>query len=572
MTRKYFNSELSRLKELAAEFAAANPALAPLLNGPLADPDVERFLDAVAYQNCLLDRKLGVDFPELIQKLANLILPHFLRPVPATTIVAFTPEPARGQTVKIPAGTQLASTPVDGTTCRFTTTCALDVHPMELVDVVSIQTSVRAAEIRLMFTVHGCDLSRWRPESLRFFLADDHAVATDLYVLLSRYTTGIVVAAGDGGASVTLPPGHLKPAGFDENEALIPYPPHAFPGYRLLQEYFNVPEKFLFFELTGLERWEHRGDGCHFSVCLHLDGLPSGLPRIGRSSFVLHAVPAINIFSHAADPVHIDHRDCHYLVRPSGPNSSKHQILSVDRVTGFSRETGLERSYSAFELFSSDRLETPVYHVWMEKSPVCSGYEIFLNVAFPEGNSFPDAETLSIALTCTNGSLPGSLRIGDICRPVFGFPEGISFSNITPVNPGVPAPVGPELLWRLTCHLYLNQMSLASAENLQTLLKLYVFQENTAGNPVTANLKRIAGIEEVSVVPGEYLVSGVAMRGSEISLKVRQDCFAGAGDLYLFGCILDRFLAEYSSINFFTRLTMKELLRGECTQWPSRQG
>lgn len=571
MTRKYFNSELSRLKELAAEFAAANPALAPLLNGPLADPDVERFLDAVVYQNCLLDRKLDVDFPELIQKLANLILPHFLRPFPATTIVAFTPEPSRGQTATIPAGTQLDSTPVDGTACRFTTTCDLDVHPVELVDVVSIHTSIRAAEIRLMFTVQGCDLSRWRPESLRFFLADDRAVATDLYVLLSRYTTGIVVAAGDGGASMTLPPGHLKPAGFDENEALLPYPPHAFLGYRLLQEYFNAPEKFLFFELTGLERWEHRGDGCHFSVCLHLDGLPAGLPRIGRSSFVLHAVPAINIFSHAADPVHIDHRDCRYLVRPSGPNSSKHQILSVDRVTGFSRETGLERSYSAFELFSSDRLETPVYHTWMEKSPVCSGYEIFLNVAFPEGNSFPDAETLSIALTCTNGSLPGSLRIGDICRPVFGFPEGISFSNITPVNPGVPAPVGPELLWRLTCHLYLNQMSLASAENLQTLLKLYVFQENTTGNPVTANLKRIAGIEEVSVVPGEYLVSGVAMRGSEISLKVRQDCFAGAGDLYLFGCILDRFLAEYSSINFFTRLTVKELLRGECTLWPMRQ-
>lgn len=186
MTRKYFNSELSRLKELAAEFAAANPALAPLLNGPLADPDVERFLDALVYQNCLLDRKLGVDFPELIQKLANLILPHFLRPVPATTIVAFTSEPSRGQSVTVPAGTQLASTPVDGTSCRFTTTCDLDVHPVELVDVVSEQTSVRAAEIRLMFTVHGHNLSQWRPESLRFFLADDHAVATELYILLSR--------------------------------------------------------------------------------------------------------------------------------------------------------------------------------------------------------------------------------------------------------------------------------------------------------------------------------------------------------------------------------------------------
>jgi type VI secretion system protein ImpG len=571
LTRRYFNSELSRLKELAAEFAAANPALAPLLNGPLADPDVERFLDAVVYQNCLLDRKLGVDFPELIQKLANLILPHFLRPVPATTIVAFTPVPSRGQSVTVPAGTQLASTPVDGTSCRFTTTCDLDVHPVELVDVVSIQTSVRAAEIRLMFTVHGRDLSQWRPESLRFFLADDRAVATELYILLSRYTTGIVVEAGDGGASVTLPPGHLKPAGIEENEALIPYPPHAFPGYRLLQEYFNAPEKFLFFELTGLERWEHRGDGCQFTIRFQLDGLPSGLPRIGRGSFVLHAVPVINIFSHAADPVHIDHRASRYLVSPSGPNSSKHQIVSVDRVTGFSRETGLERSYAAFELFSSDRLETPVYNTWLEKSPVRTGYEIFLNVAFPEGNHFPDAETLSIALTCTNGTLPDSLRIGDICRPISGLPEGVSFSNITPVNPGVPPPVGPELLWRLTCHLYLNQMSLASAENLQTLLKLYVFQENTSGTPVTANLKRIAGIEEISVAPGECLVSGVAMRGSEILLKVRQDCFAGAGDLYLFGCVLDRFLAGYASLNYFTRLTMKELLRGERTLWPMRQ-
>jgi type VI secretion system protein ImpG len=169
---------------------------------------LERFLDAVVYQNCLLDRKLGVDFPELIQKLANLILPHFLRPVPATTIVAFTPAPSRGQSVTVPAGTQLASTPVDGTSCRFTTTYDLDVHPLELVDVVSIQTSVRAAEIRLMFTVHGCDLSQWRPESLRFFLADDRAVDAELYVLLSRYITGIVVAVGDGGASVTLTPGH----------------------------------------------------------------------------------------------------------------------------------------------------------------------------------------------------------------------------------------------------------------------------------------------------------------------------------------------------------------------------
>ena len=571
MAKNSFHLELSRLRELAASFAEANPALAPLLNSSMPDPDVERLLDAVAHQNSLLDRKLGVDFPELVQKLANLMLPHYLRPIPATTIVSFTPQPSLGRTTRIPAGSQIASTPVDGTPCQFTTSCDLDVQPVELLDIASKQISVRAAEIRMTFTLQGLSLSQWQPGRLRFFLSGDRAVAMELYALFCRNIIGIVVSAADGGACVTLPPGHLNPSGFEENEALIPYQPHAFPGYRLLQEYFNAPEKFLFFELTGLECWEQRGDGSQFTVCLQFDGLTSGLPRIGLDSFVLNAVPAINIFSHEADPVHIDHRASRYQVRPSSPGTSGYQILSIDRVTGFSRETGQERRYAAFELFSSEMLGMPIYHSCLEKSTVRPGSDVFLSVAYPEGSCFPTAETLSIGLTCTNGTLPEKLRIGDISHPISGISENVSVRNITPVHPGVPPPMGSELLWRLTCHLYLNHMSLASARNLTRLLTLYAYQEDSSGVSVTANLKRIDGIEEVSVVPGESLVSGVTLMGSEIHLKVRQDCFAGAGDLYLFGCILDRFLAKYSSINYFTRLSMTELLRGELTQWPMRQ-
>jgi type VI secretion system protein ImpG len=571
LTRKLFHIELSRLKELAAEFADANPALAPLLSGPMTDPDVERLLEAVAFQNGLLGRKLGVDFPELIQKLAQLILPHYLRPVPANTIIAFTPKPSLGQSVTVPAGTQLASAPVDGTSCRFTTTCDLEIHPLELTDAAIVQTSDRAAEIRLSFTLHGLSLSQWRPQSLRLFLAGDRASATELYQLLSLHVTRIVLAPMPGGTAASIPPACLKLAGFDEREALLPYPPHAFPGYRLLQEYFNVPEKFLFFELTGWERWTQRGDGGQFTASFELDGLPSGLPRISRASFVLYAVPAVNIFSHDADPVHIDHHTSRYLIRPSGPNPSHYQIFSVDRVTGFSRETGRERCYAPFELFHDESPEDPIYHVNLEQSPVRAGFDVHLSVAFPGEGSFPEAETLSIELTCTNGTLPGSLRIGDICTPASTIPESVFFSNVTPVNPGVPPHLGHELLWQLTCHIYLNHVSLACAENLRTLLRLYVFQENSSNGPVTANLKRIAGIGEVSVLPGECLVSGVSMRGSEICLKVRQDHFAGTGDLYLFGCVLDHFLAGYASINSFTRLVMDEILRGGSYRWPMRQ-
>ena len=562
--------ELSQLKELAAQFADANPALAPLLNGPMTDPDVERLLDAVAFQNGLLDRKLGVEFPELVRNLVHLILPHYLRPIPATTIIGFIPKPTQGQSILIPVGTQLASAPVDGTSCRFATTCDLEIHPLELTDTAITQTSGRAAEIRLSFTLRNLSLSQWRPRSLRLFLARDRVSATELYQLLRLHVKRIVITPSDGGASLTLPPGCLKPAGFDEHEGLFSYPCHAFTGYRLLQEYFTFPEKFLFFELAGWERWTHRGDGRQFTVSFELDGLPTGPPRIGHGSFVLHAVPAVNLFSHDADPVYIDHRASRYRLRPFGPNPSHHQIFSVDRVTGFSRDTGRERSYAAFELFSTDSTEEPVYHASLEKSPVRDGFDVHLSVAFP-GLSFPERETLSFELTCTNGTLPQNLRIGDICIPSSGIPESVSFSNITPVNPGVSPPMGPDLLWLLTCHLYLNHTSLACAENLRALLQLYVFHENSSGGPATANLKRLSGIEGVSVVPGESVVSGVSIRGSDIHLKMRQDHFAGPGDLYLFGCVLDHFLARYASINCFTRLIMEDILRGGSRQWPIRQ-
>ncbi|MDD2335647.1 MAG: type VI secretion system baseplate subunit TssF [Geobacteraceae bacterium] len=567
MTKNSFHLELSRLRELAAGFADANPALAPLLNGSMTDPDVERLLDAVAFHNDLLERKLRVEFPKLIHQLADIILPHYLRPIPATTVIGFTPKPNQEQSVTIPAGSQLSSAPVNGTPCCFTTTVDLEIHPLELRDVAIIQASGRNAEIRLSLTSSAQSLSHWQPRSLRLFLAGDRASATELYQLLRLHVTRIVVTPSDGGAGVTLPPECLKPEGFDDCEVLFPYPLQAFLGYRLIQEYFHLPEKFLFFELSGSDRWLHRGEGKQFTVSFELDDVPSVLPRIGQGSFVLHAVPAINIFPHDADPIQINHHASRYRIRPSGSASAHYRILSVDRIRGYCRDSCRERTYVPFDLFSLDTIEAPVYYTSRERSQGRDDFDTHISVAFPTGVPFPDKETLSISLTCTNGTLPESLRIGDICVPSPTIPESLTFRNITPVNPGYPPFLGPDLLWRLTCHLYLNHVSLGSVEHLRTLLQLYV----PHGGPESANLKRISGIEEIQVLPSECRVAGDILRGSEFRMAVRQDHFAGPGDLYLFGCVIDRFLVDYASINSYTKLVMGEVLKGESYQWPIRQ-
>src|SRR5260370_39068975 len=60
---------------------------------------------------------------------------------------------------------------------------------------------------------------------------------------------------------VVLPASSLRPVGFEDKEALLPYPRHSFSGYRLLQEYFSFPEKFFFLELACLEALEKAGFG-----------------------------------------------------------------------------------------------------------------------------------------------------------------------------------------------------------------------------------------------------------------------------------------------------------------------
>ncbi len=43
-----------------------------------------------------------------------------------------------------------------------------------------------------------------------------------------------------------IPASQLRPAGFTDDEALLPVTWRSFQGYRLLQEYFSFPQRFLF--------------------------------------------------------------------------------------------------------------------------------------------------------------------------------------------------------------------------------------------------------------------------------------------------------------------------------------
>jgi type VI secretion system protein ImpG len=225
-----------------------------------------------------------------------------------------------------------------------------------------------------------------------------------------------------------------------------------------------------------------------------------------------------------------------------------------------------------FDDFSPQGKGTPVYHLTVKRSATKAVSDVFMSVAYPPEMKLATAETLSIQLECTNGNLPESLQVGDVSVPTSDSPEFAEFKNIRAPSATVLPPLGKNLLWSLLSHLSLNYSSLAKAENLRAVLEMYIFSETRDRGRVTANKKRVAGIQEVRATPSSKLVSGVMMRGQDIVVHILEDHFSGAGDLFLFGSVLDSFLGAYATMNSYTQLIVEEASKGDQYRWPARIG
>jgi type VI secretion system protein ImpG len=569
MFDRYYQQQLLNLRELAKEFSKAHPALAPMLSGKTSDPDVERLMEGVAFLTGMLQRKLDDEFPEIVHGLIQLIFPHYMRPIPSTTIISFRPKPGLKETIKVPSGVEIGSIPVDGTSCIFKTCSDLEIYPLNIVDAKLLESPGSPAQISLTLELRDMSLSSWETEKLSFYLGGNYPDAANLYFLLSRCVKKILMRPIEGGTSLELPPDAIVPAGFSSKEALLPYPSQSFPGYRILQEYFILPEKFLFFDLVGIDKWRDRGDGSAFEISFELGNVPIAVPKVKPENFVLFVSPAVNVFAHEADPVVVDHHQTEHRIRPTGES---YQVYSIDSVTGFVQGSVEQREYVPFALFGQKEDEMPVYNVTWKKSLIDQSSDVFLSLTYPPSDELAVSEILSISLTCTNASLPENLQLGDISQPTPTSPELMEFKNIIPPTTPIQPLIGSNMLWQFLSHLSLNYLSIAHADNIKELLNLYIFPEGRDRAKIAANSKRVEGILDIQVTPVDRLVAGYMMRGQKIRIKLRKDSFASLGDMFLFGSVIDYFLGVYSSMNCFTQVSVEESITGETYSWPPRIG
>jgi len=576
---KYYQDELQFLRELGEEFSRAHPNAAHYLSGPGRDPDVERLLEGFAFLSAKIRQKLEDEFPEISHGLINLLWPHYLRPMPSMAILEFSPTlAALRQSQLVPRGCQVQSVPVEGTACRFRTCYDVVLNPLTLEEVSLETRTTGASRLKLGFKLHH----QAKPATLnlgrlRLFLHGEAAVAFALYLHLCRHVESARAYAGSAtpAGDERFAPLTLEPVGFDEDQGLLPYPPASFPGYRHLQEYFALPQKFMFVDVLGLEGLAALAVEERFQVEVRFDRQLSPTLRPTREEIRLNCTPVVNLFEQDGDPIRLDRTQTEYRVRPAGREPFHSEIFTVNHATAYAAGSAEGRELPYFYSFGRGMLEKSAqfYFTRLRPSVVDERLDTYLSFVDPRGALVElEAETIAIQLTCTNRRLAEALRPGDVREPTDTTPSFVQFKNLTVPTASVTPPLGGDLHWRLMSHLSLNYVSLVNVEALRGLLELYNFQAMRDPRAARANALRLEGIHAVRAEPSEAMVRGCLVRGSSVTLEVLEDHFADDGDLFLFASILNEFISLFATMNSFTQLTARGLQKGEVTTWPHRIG
>jgi type VI secretion system protein ImpG len=594
----YYDRELTAIHRLATEFAEAYPKIAGRLRlspGGVDDPHVARLLDGVAFLAARVHHRLDDEFPELTDALLGMLYPHYLSPVPSCMVARLDCAADLQLPDTRPVGTALETEPVRGEALRYRTTAPVTLWPIEVENIrltglpivapanPAATGAVAALRITLKCAMPEMTFAQLGVDRLRFFLQGPSNQTLPLYELLGGHVLSMAFAdSATDPNPVIVPATSVQPAGFADDEALLPWSARGFSGFRLLTEYFAFPEKFLFIDIENIERKTMISGGNRLEVFIYLDRAVSELERtIGQQSMVLGCVPIVNLFSRRCEPIAVTHTQTEYRIVPDARRPHFAEVWSIERVRE-TRPDGSTRPWRPFHRLTESDPDPAApggfYHPTRRTAaPGVSGTEVFLTPHDPGFDpSAPGDAVLSVDALCLNRDLPTDLPYGG-GRPSLRLVEGAaSVAAVTPVTPPTTTlrpPLRENGFWRLISHLSLSHLSVTGgaggADALKEVLRLYAFRDTPETTTAIEALMSVTSQPGAARAPGRM---GAFCRGLDVTLEFDPRAWQ-VGGLFLLASVLERFLALHATINSFTRT--RAVLRGRpgnAGAWPARSG
>jgi type VI secretion system protein ImpG len=422
-------------------------------------------------------------------------------------------------------------------------------------------------------------------KELRFFLSGDLPTTNQLYELLFNHVTNVQIRlpqAPPGKSTLTLPGTAIRPVGYEDHEGMLPFSPRSFPGFRLLSEYFAFPQKFLFFDLSGLEGMAGMPPQQDAELLIFLNrAAPPLESRVTADSFRLSCVPIVNLFTKLAEPIRLSRTKTEYLVVPDARRPHAMEVYSIDEVESIHPDTKEVLRYQPFYALT-DKTETGSGAFWHHQrrsspSPSDTGTDVYLIMVDSDFDpAVPATEVVSVRTTCTNRNLPAEIqRTGSVDWQFQLAGQSPVRRITTPVDP-TPAlrlPEGGDR-WRLLSHLSLNHLSLAGgpdgAAALREILRLYDYTASSSTSQQIDGLFSVRSSRGIAPIR-EGRTRGFC-RGLDVEITFDDEKFPGTG-FYLLASVLERFLGQYASINSFTRMIARSRQRDFWEKrWPPRTG
>ena len=612
-----YNRELAHLRSMGAEFAKEFPKIAGRLGGldefqPCRDPFVERLLEGFAFLAARVQLKVNAEFPRFVQSLLETVYPHYLAPTPSMCMVQFEPDLAEKDLAEgfvIGRGSSFYSMlgKSDQTRCEYRTAHDVTLFPIrisqadyytrELASLEAPELPDVKAGIRIRVqSPAGLKISDLQMESLRLHLMGSGEAPMYLYEQFFADAAAVVVQPA--GKPVrwheVVDACRIRRVGFANDERMVPYNGRSFDGYRLLQEYFAFPQRFMFVELGGLGPALRRCEGNEVDIIVLLRKPNIKLQgAIGADNFGLFCTPAINLFDKRLDRIPVSDKFFEFHVVPDRTKAQDFEVYRISRVIGYGTRADELQEFRPFYLArDTDGVGSEGYYVTNRvmramseeaklrgrRSRSYSGSEVYISLVDSTAAPYSaEVKQLGVEAMCTNRDLPLHMPVG-LESSDFTSDKAVPCAAIrcigSPTSPR-PSHAEGEIGWRIINHLALNYLSIVDtdaregASALRDILRLYSDRGDLQ------IVKQIEGVKSVSCAPVTRRILsrgsiGFA-RGLEVTVSLEEVAFEGSG-VFLLGAVLEQFFAKYVSINSFTETVVKTLERGEIMRWKKRDG
>lgn len=610
-----YNRELLYLQELAGEFADAHPKIAKRLGmhaGEISDPFVQRLIQSASFVTARLQLKLDAEFPAFTERMLETIYPNYVSPTPAMAVARLFPDDSEGNLLegfRVPRGTEFSSRVPDGehTACTFRSGLDVTLYPLQIVgakltgvppDIPSLDRYVPAGRsvcgaLRLTLRTTGeatfDDLRGL--DRLPVYLAGDERVASHLFELIHASAlasiTGMPNCFGDAERPLSVVAEQaVGYEGLNVGDGLLPLVWPKFHGHSLLHEFAVCPARFWFFTLKGLGRGLRHITGREAEIVVLLDRFDSTLAEhVDASRFALFCTPIINLFRRKADPVEIPRANGEVRLQADKQHGSDYEVFAVEALHGFvnkgvaslefrSRYRSLaddETNHGRYFTVRRERRATNDSRRRYGARATYVGTEVFVSLVDQDERPYREPmKYLSVDAWLTNRDLPNLLNVDGVADLTVGLSAPIRSVGLIRAPSLARAPLAQgEVAWRLIRQLNHSCDMFEDGAGLRDMLMLFATDDDVRYRRQIDSLTGVTTRAITQKLPGHGpLRFG---RGIECAFTVDEAGLDGISP-YLFGLILEHYVARHVSTHSFTRSVLHSVQRGELMRWPVRTG